>query len=256
MPFQIVRTPVRLLLFAAVCNFGTAGITTADDGVTSADVLRPNTVVPTNRGVVVRPNVTGLNSVGGAYGNNVGTATGDILEARGELAKDQGKAMLYRALSAEQLQEAFDKQLDNRRESVETYFELRDLNDKEREEDGFKVTSEKARRLAKQRAPERLSSAELDVQSGRIEWPGPLAAESLASYRRPIEESFKARSSPGEDYGMFDFYRVQRIVGLMNDALDTIDDKLAASESAALKQFLAKVSYEARFNSVDERIDY
>ena len=250
------RRPL-LVLFAAAL-FTVAGpnpVAKSDDGVISTPATG---VVTPGRTGVINPRVGGVVAPGvGAYGDQVGTATGDILEARGDLAKDRGKAMLYRSLSAEKLQEAIDKRLDNRRERVETYFELRDLNDKERAEDDlFKIDSEKANRLAKQRAPDRLTEQELNRQTGEVAWVGPLAAEALAVYRRPIEEAFEKRSSPGETYGQFDFYKVRRMIGLLQEAIDSIDDELAAREKAALNRFLDRVSYEARFNQSDERIDY
>ena len=192
----------------------------------------------------------------GVFGDQVGTAQGDILEAQGDLAKDAGKAMVYRALSAERIQKAIDQRLDNRRESVETYFQLRDLNEKEREERGVDLTPEQINEINKQRAPKRLTESELNPQSGELQWPGPLAAKSLSPYRKPIEMSFARRSSPGEDYGQFDFFRVDRMIRLIRRAMEGIEDELAAQEIAALDRYLDRVSFEARFNAAGERIDY
>ena len=240
--------PIPLVLAAAIC--GLAFAAWAPIASAQTDVVTDDTAV----GTAAVPVVTGDD--GDGFGDEVGTATGDILESRGDLIKDAGKAALYRSLSATQFQEAIDERLDNRRESVETYFELRDLNERERAEDRDRASAEEINALAKKKAPKRLGEGELDPQTGKVEWEGPLAADALKTYRRPIEETFEKRASPGEEYGMFDYYKVKRMVNLMRDSLESIKDRIDVRAFIAMDNYLDRVLHEARFNADGERVDY
>ena len=233
---------------AVVC--GWAFVCIAPIAQAQTDVVTDDSAI----GTAAVPVVTGDD--GDGFGDEVGTATGDILESRGDLIKDAGKAALYRSLSATQFQEAIDERLDNRRESVKTYFELRDLNERERAEDRDRLSAEEVNALAKKKAPKRLSEDELDPQTGKIDWEGPLAADALKTYRRPIEESFEKRVSPGEEYGAFDYYKVKRMVNLMRESLESIKDRMDVRAFVAMDGYLDRVLHEARFNSEGERVDY
>ncbi|QDV45580.1 hypothetical protein Enr13x_54590 [Stieleria neptunia] len=184
------------------------------------------------------------------------TAAGDILESRGELATGLGKGAYLRSLSAEQLQQALALRLKNRKERVEQYYELRDLRDEEIAEENEPLSEEKRREIGKRMAPDRLSENQIDRQSGELYWPRPLDHRALGPYRRPIEETFAKRSSPGEVYRRMDYAKVHRMVNLIHEAVDSIKDKLDPQEFSALKSYLRQIDYEARFNGADERVDY
>ena len=237
-------------MFAVAFAMSTASSYAQDgDGLNYDEVTTP--------GVTTTPAVAAVPAVGDdGFGDEVGTAAGDILESRGDLLKDAGKAMLFRSLSAEQFQEAIDKRLDNRRERVSTYFELRDLNDEERKDDRYNLTMEQRNAIAKRKSPDRLTEKEIDVQSGQIRWIGPLAADALKAYRKPIEESFAKRGDPGQTYGKFDHFKVARMVNLMSEALESVKDRMDTKEYLALEKYLNRIKFESRFDSQNKRVDY
>lgn len=206
------------------------------------------------------PAVTGVGAgvAGEAYGfgDQVGTAQGDILEGIGRKAEGVGRGMYFRSLSATQFQEAIDERLDNRRERVETYFELQDLNEREREEDELDVSIEERREIQKNATPDRLNEEQLDPQTGEIKWVGPLSADALKPYRKPIEDSFAVRASPGEEYTARHYFRVQRMIDLMREALESVKDRMDSREFVYMDKYLDQISYEAKFNAAGERVDY
>lgn len=191
----------------------------------------------------------------GIFGDeDAATATGDILESRGDLAEGLGRGALLRSLSAKQLQEAIDKRLSNREERVEMYYDLKDMRDEELEED--RLSSSQRRRIQEQRTPDRLNENQINQKTGEIYWPAPLDHPVLKPYRKPIEDTLDKRGQQGEVYREFDFLKVHRMVKRIEEALASIEDDLDVREVVALKQYLDQIDYEARFNLNGERVDY
>lgn len=186
--------------------------------------------------------------------DDAATVTGDVLESTGDLARGLGKNALLRSLSAKQLQAAIDKRLDNREERVEMYYDLQDMREEELEQET--ISPELAEEIAESRAPNRLSDRQFDPATGEIFWPRPLDDKVLKPYRKPIEETLAKRSSPGEKYSKYDYFKVQRMVNLIREAVDSIEKQLDTREVVALKGYLDQIAYEARFNANGERVDY
>tara|TARA_R110002049_G_scaffold50370_3_gene143146 strand:- start:191598 stop:192248 length:651 start_codon:yes stop_codon:yes gene_type:complete len=188
--------------------------------------------------------------------DDVSTATGDILDAQGDRAVALGKGALLKSLSAEQFQDAIDKRLENRKERIEQYYELRQIRENELREEAADVSAETQQRIASRRAPDRLDEQQFNARTGEIFWPAPLDHERLKPYRKPIEETLAKRKSPGAVYRQWDYFRVARMVRLMGEAVDSIEDKLDTREYLALKDYLEQIDYEARFDANDNRVDF
>lgn len=182
------------------------------------------------------------------------TVRGDILEARGDLAEGLGRGALLRSLSAKQLQEAIDKRLSNRKERVEMYYDLKDLREEELEED--RLSASERRRIQDQSGPDRLNENQINRITGEIYWPSPLDSPVLKPYRRPIEETLSKRGESDAVYREFDYLKVHRMVKRIEEAVESIEDKLDVREVVALMQYLEQIDYEARFDMNDERVDY
>ncbi|GAA5505808.1 hypothetical protein [Novipirellula caenicola] len=193
----------------------------------------------------------------GLFGDDeASTAQGDILESSGDYARGLGKGALLRSMSAVQLQRALEMRLQNREESVEQYYELQELRADSQPDARGTIDDEKARRLAKQAAPDRLSENQINRQTGQLYWPKPLDHDALKPYRKPIEETLAKRSSPGHTYRRMDYLKVQRMIDLMRESVESIQDKLDSNEVVALKGYLDQIAYDARFDAADERVDY
>ena len=191
----------------------------------------------------------------GIYGDRgTSTAQGDLLEARGELAEGLGRGALLKSLSAKQLQEAIDKGLSNRKERVELYYELKELREDALKEE--RLSSSKRRLIQEKNGPKRLNENQIDLKTGEIYWPSPLDSPVLKPYRKPIEDTLAKRGTSKEVYREFDYLKIHRMVKRIEEAVESIEDKLDVAEVVALKNYLDQIDYEARFNKAGERVDY
>ncbi len=208
---------------------------------------------------VVSPGIDGGYGYGGAVvGAPAQTAASAAARGLGELREDTAQAMLFRSLSAEKLQEAIDKQLDNRRERIETYYQMRELNDEQTEQahrEAYGTISEsKAEQLAKSALPDRLTERELDPESGKIKWPSPLDAAALEPYRRPIDRGMTKRVESPEEYTAGDARMVNRMIDLIKESVEALDEALPAAEHVALDNYLDRIGFEARHTGDGKRL--
>lgn len=251
----IIRTRILhrcgcMAVFSAFVLASTS-FSVADDGVYEDEIVSPRVVGPGPS--VVGPSVAAPGVVLG--GNQVGTAASSVLKGKAALAAGLGQGALLRSLSATELQRALRLRLENRNEAVEQYYELRKLHNKALAEERT-ITDEMARKIAARGAPDRLGKHQFDPETGAIYWPQPLDDPALASYRKPIEDTFAKRSSPGEIYNEFDFVKVHNMINLIGEALETISDQMDAKEMVALTKYLEQIDFESRFNASGERVDY
>ena len=187
--------------------------------------------------------------------DGTGTVAGDRLRGLAALERALGKDAYYRSLSAENLQQAIDQLLDNRRERISSYYRMRALRDRKVDRNDADVTHSEALRRARQKAPDRLTKRHFYDKTGTLFWPQPLGAEVLKPYTTPIDKKFQKRASDAEAYGPEDADVVQRMVGLIQDALETLEDDMTPEDYVRVTQYLDRVAYEARFNGKGERVD-
>ncbi|PHQ32916.1 hypothetical protein [Rhodopirellula bahusiensis] len=199
--------------------------------------------------------ITIANADDGIFGNDgASTVTGDILESRGDLAEGLGRGAVLRSLSAERFQEAIAKQLENRKESVELYYDIKALREEQLKKD--RMSASERMKIANSQKPDRLNENQIERKTGEIYWPEPLDSPVLEPYRRPIEKTLSKRYQPDAEYREFDFIKVHRMVKRMEEAIDSIRDELDAREMVALKDYLVQIDYEARFDSKNNRVDF
>ncbi|MCM2369551.1 hypothetical protein [Aporhodopirellula aestuarii] len=199
--------------------------------------------------------VSHLRADDGLFDRGVSTETGDVLEGQADLATGLGRGALLRSLSAVQLQRALQLRLENREESLEQYYDLRSRRGDNIEQDA-KANVETYKRVMERSRHDRLTQSQINHQTGELYWPRPLDHEALKPFRKPIEESLAKRSSPGETYDRFDYLKVAKMLGLITEAVESIESELEPREVVALKQYLEQIDYDARFDANDERVDF
>jgi hypothetical protein len=199
--------------------------------------------------------ITVVNADDGLFDNDgASTVAGDVLESRGDLAEGLGRGAVLRSLSAERFQEAIAKQLENRKESVELYYDIKALREEQLQKD--RLSASDRIKIANKQKPDRLNENQIKRDTGEIFWPAPLDSPVLKPYRRPIEETLAKRYQPDAEYQEFDFIKVHRMVKRMEEAVDSIKDELDIREVVALKDYLMQIEYEARFDSKNNRVDF
>ncbi len=133
------------------------------------------------------------------------------------------------------------------------YYDLKDMREKELQED--RLSASERRQIASRAAPDRLNGNQIDRSTGELYWPSPLDSAVLKPYRKPIEDALAKRGESDAVYREFDFLKVHRMVKRIEEAVESIEDKLNAREVVALMNYLEQIDYEARFDIDGNRVD-
>lgn len=199
----------------------------------------------------------GVGNRGGALGLGLGVQRPNFGDRSRRAALEQalGRDARFQSLSPIELQRAIDALLNNRREQIRSYYEMRELRDRAVNDQADRVTHEEAKELAKKKAPDRLGKQHFYEMTGKLFWPDPLGAEVLEPYTAPIDNRFQKRANAESQYTAEDAAVVQRMVGLLQDAIETLQDDLSPEDYSRLTRYLDRVAYESRFNAQGERVD-
>jgi hypothetical protein len=141
--------------------------------------------------------------------------------------------------------------LDNARNGLKTYFELKRINaDNRAKISGGPISKEKLDEWNRQDQPDRLTRAQYNTDTGSIRWPALLQLDAFADQRIVLEELF-ARRTAGEFGPHSDFYRqVAHATQVLKDRLkDSLrnDEKFYTDEEYISSQnFLSSLAHEAR----------
>ncbi len=187
-------------------------------------------------------------------GDQVGTAASANLQGQAALAEGLGRRAYFNSLSAINFQKAIDAHLENERERIESYYEAREYRDAKVAAKNPPTSEETRERVAESVRPDRLTSQDYDAKTGKIFWPDPLDDKVLAPYTRLINEKFALRSDPGQKYSGSDARMVERMIKLMQKAVDTIKHEIPIREYIALSDYLMSVRYEGYFDSAGNRV--
>ncbi len=172
----------------------------------------------------------------------------DVVRSRGQ----------YNLLTSEALinvEDARTKNMQNRLQWTQTYFEMQKMNrDYRRELRGPTPSPEAFARWAREAAPDRLKSVELDSITGRIQWPTLLQEERYAPLRASLEQAFIERAEKhgaiGPDTALKINDDAQAMLMLLEDQLQ--ESKIRNSPIPSYlyldaKKFIQSLAYEARF---------
>ncbi len=112
-----------------------------------------------------------------------------------DLLRSQGQQAKLNAEAAVIFGQAQQEALETRKAAIETYYDIRQrARELRAAERGPRPDAETVARLARARRPRRLSAAELDPLTGRLDWPDTLRSEAFADTRAQLEELFDLRS--------------------------------------------------------------
>ncbi len=180
----------------------------------------------------------GLNHHSSTFEEGVAHGYADVVRSTGECRHLNSLAMCN-------LQEAYGRALENRRKTVETYFELARINREERaRQRGPRPTSEQVTRYARLRAPERLTSPGFDPASGTFAWPELLQDPQFAAERNAIDRLMRDRSLRNGGNTSESAANVKMLVECLRIKLKQQIQTLNPTEYVAAQKFLAGVEYE------------
>lgn len=184
----------------------------------------------------------------GGWGPNHHSSTFEegVVHGYADVVRSTGECRYLNSVASCNLQEAHSRALENRKRTVETYFETARINREERaRQRGPRPTCEQLSRYAQQRAPQRLSSREFDPASGTFAWPGLLQGRQFAAERNAIDRLMTDRSLRNGGNTSESATNIQKLVEGLKIRLKQQIKTLSPMEYVAAQNFLAGVEYEA-----------
>ena len=182
---------------------------------------------------------------GGAYVNNKASTVGES-HARGmaDVMRSQGMRNLANSEAAINMTEAARRDMENRDQWVDTYFQMRQKNREYRAaERRPRASREDFIRYAAAGKPAALSPSELDSVTGEIEWPRVLTRPEFAAGRTELEQLFAKRAAYGQS-SWNDYSQIAATTKKMQEDLKKIIRQVPPSDYMAARKFLESLAYE------------
>jgi hypothetical protein len=164
----------------------------------------------------------------------------------GDVVRSIGDANLSNSAAALNLSEFQLRAIENRKQSIQTYFAMRDFNRQQREAEISRQRGNPAdfARYAQAGKLQPLTNFELDAVTGEIRWPLLLTASMFDAQRAQLEKLFANRAYHGvlraEDY-----LAAVRLTGDMIASLKDQIHEVPPQQYLSAKRFLEGLTYEA-----------
>lgn len=191
---------------------------------------------------------------GGWGGSNWGwsggsTAWGSALLGTAAATQAAGEAELMDSMAQKNYQDAYEHWIENQKLREQTYFDMRRMNASYRAETHERIPPEQLIAFSKARLPERLSTEQLQADTGQIKWPQVLLREEFAPERAALEYLFAERATRPYSTGLGtqNYREVRRVTDDMHDILRSLLDVITPDEFILGNRFLNSVAFEARF---------
>ncbi len=184
---------------------------------------------------------------GGGYIDNKASTVGES-HARGmsDVIRSQGMANLSNSEAAINMTEATKRNMENRDQWTDTYFQMRQKNrDYRAAERGPRPSREDFVRMAAAGRPAQLSPSELDSVTGAIDWPRALTRPEFAKSRSELENLFAKRAAYGQT-NWKDSSQIDAITKKMEADLKGIIRDVSPMDYTASKRFLTSLAHENR----------
>ena len=192
---------------------------------------------------VPAPSVGVYGGGNGFYGGGSNTAAGSAMNGMSNVISARGDAALSKSAAAVNLTEAQSREIQNRQQYTNTYFEMRETNKQARAAArGPPPTAEQLARLAHERVPRKLSPGEVNEVTGKLNWPSALTLDMFAADRKQFEGLFRSYSQMGTlDYAKQ--VKAREIINSMNKKLKAQVRTLPTPDYVACKSFLKSLMF-------------
>jgi hypothetical protein len=159
-----------------------------------------------------------------------------------DIIRSHGMNNLLTSQAAVQIEQARKAYIENQMKATQTYFEMRRYNTEARRASrSTPLSMEQYVRLARQQAPEPLTTSQLDPLTGAIGWPAPLRQPKYEALRRRIDRLFQDRATGYIVYGEIE-KACQELEALLKE--DVM--QFPANDYLAAKKFLDSLAWAAR----------
>lgn len=187
--------------------------------------------------------------VGGGYPFKASTPAESFARGAADVIRAQGEFNRLTSEAAINWQEARARAIVNARDYVDAYFRNRQANrDYRQAERGPRPTEEDLERYAQAMKPTPLSPSELDMLTGRVNWPILLRADRFIPMRAQMEELLD-RWAVANNLGQLDRFgtnqhlAVRRAASAMEEELRQEVRNLPPQDYTAAKRFLRSLEY-------------
>jgi hypothetical protein len=171
-----------------------------------------------------------------------------LVNAESNALKATG-AYLEKLVAIQQLQEQVRKlRMENDMQEAKNWYAKKKLyQDYRKANQPSRLTAKKLAELAHNKAPVRLTAAEIYRSSSEVSWPPLLERECFDQKRAELERLMAERTPADSGIGSQNCAQVQQAVGQMKDLLKDRIDETNPMDYVATKKFLDSLAYEARF---------
>lgn len=178
----------------------------------------------------------------GAYSYHASTAEEGVQRGYADIVRSQGMANLLNSQAAKEWEGARKEYIDNRLRATQTYFEMRRVNaEYQNANRPSPLSMESYVRLARQQAPDPLSTSQLDALSGAIGWPAALRKPEYDALRQQLDKLFQQRAG-----GFLDYQGIHDTCEKMLTLLKAEVMALPSNEYLAARKFIESLDYTAR----------
>ena len=208
-------------------------------GAVFAQPLAAQTILP-------QPAPSPVPVVYDSYSYHASTLEEGAARGLANIIASAGAGNYYHSQAARNYQEAVSRYLDNRLKAQQTYFEMRKYNREYRTaERGPRPTSEQMARFARDRAPDRLGTSELNPITGQIFWPEILEDEAFRDQRERLDDLFALRARYHGQIGPDQYLDLRRTVKSMDAQLKARITEYPPTDYVKAKNIIESLAYEA-----------
>ena len=184
------------------------------------------------------------------YGGG-GTVYGSAAHGFADVVRSAGAYNLMTSQAFKNYEDARQKNIENRLLWTQTRLEMRRLNDEIRraQYERDKSTAEQLAQRARDAAPKRLTSSELDPIEGYVAWPRLLSTPEFADLRRTLDGLFQQRATTKAAVGNDAYLLIRHRVDEMRGRLQKLITAVPPDDYMDARRFLESLAYEARFTA-------
>lgn len=192
-----------------------------------------------NNGVALAP-ISNWN-----YQHHASTFEEGYMQGAASVLQATGQANYANSLAAVNFQEAYRRQLENSRLYVQVFLERREMVRQYLDRYGEHPPSkEQLERLAKAALPDRLTTDEYDMSTGKLVWPHILRDDSYKAFRKKIDELMASRTPENSGDGSPWQRELHQMIDGMKRTLKENIDIVTSQQYARAKWFLVSLDYE------------
>lgn len=135
--------------------------------------------------------------------HSASTAAGSYRRGAADIIRSEGIRNLTDSQAAINFSDARSRQLDNQIQSVNTFWEKRNIYNQHLQQKNYEIQQDRARKMSRH-GLKSLTTQQFDRTTGQINWPDQLKVPEFDQYRNELDEVFKKRAQggmlSGQDY--------------------------------------------------------